>query len=287
MKKTSGILAAACAASLAAGLAFVSGHSIATPHEGPAFRAAALKALEGQMVERSAPMKVARGAHLAHVANVSSVGSFNWSGYADTSTTTGEFTSVSASWVVPKVTCTTEDRIASDWVGLDGANNSTVEQDGTVSQCYEGSAVYYTWYEMFPASEVIVGTGVKAGDHITASVKRSGTSYTLTVTDATTAGNNVSTTATCPASTCLDESAEWIAERPAFTNTGVVPLVQFAKTTFKAAKATGGGTSGVISTFTPTDQISMIDSTQAYTLDATSALNTAGNSFSETWQDSY
>jgi Peptidase A4 family len=239
------------------------------------------------MANRSAPMKVAHGVRPAHVANVSSVGSYNWSGYADTSTTKGEFTSVSANWVVPKVTCTAEDRIVSDWVGLDGATNSTVEQDGTVSQCYEGTAFYSTWYELYPANEVVVGTAVNAGDHITASVKRSGTTYTLKVTDATTAGNNVSQSATCAASTCLDESAEWIAERPAYTTTGIVPLAQFAKTTFSAAKATGGGTAGVISTFTPTDQISMIDSTQAYTLDTTSALNSGGNSFSDTWQNSY
>ena len=170
---------------------------------------------------------------------------------------------------------------------MDGATTSTVEQDGTLSQCFEGSAVYYSWYEMYPAGTVVVGTGVKPGDHISASVKRSGTSYTLKVTDATTAGNNVSETATCVATTCLDESVEWIVERPAYNSTGIVPLAQYAKTTFTAAKATGGGKSGVITTFARAEEISIIDSTQTYTLDTTSTLNAAGNSFSDTWENSY
>ena len=51
--------------------------------------------------------------------------------------------------------------------------------------------MYYTWYEMYPADSVEVGTGVQAGDAITASVVRSGTSYTLQVTDSTTSGNNI------------------------------------------------------------------------------------------------
>jgi len=36
--------------------------------------------------------------------------------------------------------------------------------------------------------------------------------YALTVTDATTSGNNISTTQSCAAATCVDASAEWIAE---------------------------------------------------------------------------
>ncbi len=82
------------------------------------------------------------------------------------SSTNGTFTKVSGAWTVPTVTCTNEDRITSDWVGLDGFSSSTVEQDGTVSQCFEGQAVYYTWYEMYPAGTIAVGTSVAAGDKI-------------------------------------------------------------------------------------------------------------------------
>src|ERR1700733_963521 len=51
-------------------------------------------------------------------ASTASSGSYNWSGYEDTSSTTGDFNEVSASWKVPKITCTKEDQLASDWVGI-------------------------------------------------------------------------------------------------------------------------------------------------------------------------
>jgi hypothetical protein len=79
----------------------------------------------------------------AGVANSAMTDSYNWAGYADVSSTHGHFTKVSGDWTVPSVTCTAEDRITSDWVGLDGFSSSTVEQDGTVSQCFEGRALYY------------------------------------------------------------------------------------------------------------------------------------------------
>ena len=73
--------------------------------------------------------------------------STNWAGYADVlHHGQGTFTNVSGSWTVPKLTCTKEDRITSDWVGLDGFSSATVEQDGTASQCFEGTPVYYSWY---------------------------------------------------------------------------------------------------------------------------------------------
>ena len=48
--------------------------------------------------------------------------SFNWSGYADGASTTpaGTFTAVSGAWTAPSVTCSAEDQITVDWVGLDG-----------------------------------------------------------------------------------------------------------------------------------------------------------------------
>ena len=65
---------------------------------------------------------------------------FNWSGYADSSATNGTFTKVSGKWTTPAVTCTAEDTITSEWVGLDGFTSSTVEQDGTLDWCFEGTA---------------------------------------------------------------------------------------------------------------------------------------------------
>lgn len=219
-------------------------------------------------------------------ANTTDAYSFNWSGYADVSSTKQYFTKVSGGWTVPAVTCTPEDRIDANWVGIDGATNGTVEQTGTISWCYEGSPVYYSWYEMYPAGSVTVGTTVQAGDKITASVTRKSAKYTLKLTDATTAGNNIDVTASCGLSTCLDQSAEWITERPAFS-IGIVPLAQFSTVKFTSASATGGGTTGGVTAFHTALDISMVDATDAYYLDSTSKLNAKGNQFSNTWLNSY
>jgi hypothetical protein len=209
---------------------------------------------------------------------ITDTGSYNWAGYAETSSTAGAFTAVSASWSVPAVTCTSEDRITSEWVGLDGFSTDTVEQDGTSSQCFEGVALYYSWYEMYPAGTVEVGTTVVAGDSIKASVTRSGTSYTLALTDSTHSANSFTETATCAASTCLDESAEWITERPEYATTGIVPEAQFTTDKFSSIVATYTGS---ITTY----GITCIDSTGTYDIVSTSGL--ASSSFTNTWQDSY
>ena len=66
--------------------------------------------------------------HAHTVKNVTASGSFNWSGYADTATKAQTFTKVSGSWTVPSVTCSAEDQIISDWVGLDGFTAGEVER---------------------------------------------------------------------------------------------------------------------------------------------------------------
>lgn len=212
------------------------------------------------------------------IGQVTDVGSYNWAGYADVSSTAGTFTRVSGSWNVPAVTCTNEDRITSEWVGLDGFSTDTVEQDGTSSQCFEGVALYYSWYEMYPANTVEVGTTVAGGDSISASVVRSGTSYTLKLTDSTHTANSFSETATCAASTCLDESAEWITERPEYSTTGIVPEAQFTTDKFSNLSSTPFNSTEIY-------DITCIDSTGTYDIVSTSSVS--GNSFTNTWDDSY
>jgi hypothetical protein len=223
----------------------------------------------------------------ADIRNPTAVGSYNWAGYADVATAAGRFTAVSGSWAVPSVKCTTEDRVTSEWVGLDGFSTDTVEQDGTSSQCFEGVALYYSWYEMYPAGTVEVGTTVAAGDSISASVTRSGSSYTLSLTDSTNPANSFTETATCATTTCLNESAEWITERPAYSSTGIVPEAQFKTVDFTDASVTAGGKTTTITGYTGTKYvITCIDSTGTYDIVATSGLTT-GNAFHNTWEDSY
>jgi hypothetical protein len=219
------------------------------------------------------------------VRGTTKAGSYNWSGYADATSTKGTFSQVSGQWTTPKVTCTAEDTITSEWVGLDGWTSSTVEQDGTLDWCFKGTPTYFTWYEMYPAGTIEVGSSLAPGDKITATVSRSGTSYTLSLTDATHTANSFTKTATCAATTCLDTSAEWIAERPAFA-IGIAPFADYASWKLTAATETASGKSGTISSYAGNYEISSVDATDSYDLSTPSAL-TGGNSFTTTWHNSY
>ena len=244
---------------------------------------------------RSALVKYLRHSHpqamLVHtrpahaVKNVTASSSFNWSGYADTATKHQTFTKVSGAWTTPSVTCNAEDQITSDWVGLDGFNSNTVEQLGTISWCFQGAPTYFTWYEMFPKGTVEVGTALKPGDKISASVTRTGTSYALKLTDATTAGNNISVTKTCALATCVDTSAEWISERPSFS-IGIVPQAHYNAFKITAGSVTANGHTTTIGAGPGVNSVTMIDATQAYNLNTVSAL-TGGNAFSTTWKNSF
>src|ERR1700676_5283455 len=99
------------------------------------------------------------------------VQSTNWSGYADTGS---GFSKVTGSWTEPSASCggfTTS--LAAFWVGIDGFTSSSVEQDGTLIECYFGTAYQYTWWEMYPTNSIqVVGSSLRAGDSISSSVVR-------------------------------------------------------------------------------------------------------------------
>jgi Peptidase A4 family len=223
--------------------------------------------------------------HAHAVKNVTATGSFNWSGYADTATAAQTFTKVSGSWTAPSVSCNAEDQVTSSWVGLDGFNSGTVEQLGTLAQCFQGKPIYLTWYEMFPAGLTAVGSTLKPGDKITASVTRTGTSYALKLTDSTTSGNNISVTKTCALATCKDTSAEWVSERPSFS-IGIAPQAHYNAFKLTSGAQTSSGKAGTIGTGPGVNAITMVDATDTYNLNTVSGL-TGGNSFSTTWKNSY
>jgi hypothetical protein len=210
----------------------------------------------------------------------------NLSGYSDS----GEiFTSVAATWVVPKVSCPTNPFQSgyftgevSFYVGLaNGSNNQ--EQGGTMAKCSFGHADYYTWWETYPTLAVqTVGSKVKPGDVIKASVVRTGTGYALHVTDSTTAGNNISATQAC--SDCTDTSAQWMVEAPV-TELGISPLPDFGTWHVTAATVKGGSKSGKISSFSH-QAISMVAPFSTTTEAVPGALNTSGNAFTDTWKTS-
>jgi Peptidase A4 family len=224
---------------------------------------------------------------------VTSQPSLNWSGFADTSSTTtaADFTNVSGSWTIPAVSCPsgpyrTSGAYIANWVGIDGYSDDTVEQLGTGAQCYEGVLYYYVWYEMFPAGTVVEGTPAcisnnvdcpEPGDQISASVNVTpGTAgdnnYALTLTDHTRPQESFSVTASCAAATCTDSSAEWVIERPAYEPIAglfqFVPLVYFGRSGFESGSLVANGTASSIGGFNgAVYSIPMIDDSTSYYLD--------------------
>jgi hypothetical protein len=222
---------------------------------------------------------------------VSPLESVNWSGYGDSESGTNTVSYVSGSWTIPAVQCLSapyqnQDAFLSDWVGIDGLTNGTVEQLGTGTQCYEGVEYYYVWYEMFPAGTVEEGTTAcindnvdcpQPGDRITASVSVTPAGggvndYTLQLTDHTRPQESFSVSASCAASTCADSSAEWIVERPALAlplGFQIVPLGDFGSQFFSSADVVSGGRFSSSGGFQdgPVYDIYMTDDSDGYYLD--------------------
>jgi hypothetical protein len=147
----------------------------------------------------------------------------NWSGYVATG---GSFTSVSASWSEPPVSCNSTNDLYAPWVGIDGYGSGSVEQTGVATDCSSGSPSYQAWYEMYPAAPVYYGDPVSAGDSFSASVTTDGAgNYTMTITD-----NTQGWTETTPGSyQGQNASAEAILESPtaAYPNFGQVDFSGF------------------------------------------------------------
>ncbi|GAA2032840.1 G1 family endopeptidase [Catenulispora yoronensis] len=196
----------------------------------------------------------------------------NWSGYAATG---ARFTSVSATWTQPAVSCGSQTTYSSFWVGLDGDGSNSVEQTGTEADCSGGRAVYSSWYEMYPAYPVNFSNPVSPGDVFQASVTYNGSNkFTLVLTDKT---KNWSHTIHSTLSNPALASAEVIAEAPS-SSSGVLPLAKFGTVNFSASKANGAA----LSSFSP-DKITM--ATGSTTKAVPGALSSAGN-FSVAWKHS-
>ena len=186
---------------------------------------------------------------------IGQAGSFNWSGYA-VSSSPGSITDVRGSWIVPGIieSCGTTDKYASIWVGIDGFNSPSVEQTGTDSACIGGVKSYYSWYELYPHSaHVINPMKINPGDTIFAEVTFSSGKFNLTIADLSN-GGHFSKMASVKAA--QRSSAEWIAEAPS-SKTGIVPLANFGTVKFgqdytgvpNSCFATLSGTSGPLGSF--------------------------------------
>lgn len=202
--------------------------------------------------------------------------STNWAGYAADGVS-GTFTSVTATWVQPAVSCTSQNTYSSYWVGLDGDNTSTVEQLGTEADCSGGSPSFYAWFEMYPRpGYYISNVNVRPGDSYTASVTYRGSGrFLLSLTDNTT---RASFSTTQKLGSARLASAEAIVEAP--WSGGVLPLADFGKANFSGAMANGSPLGG----FSSLDPITMDN---PYGMVATPSKFRSGNTaFTVTWSAS-
>lgn len=164
--------------------------------------------------------------------------STNWSGYM---ATTGNYTAVSANWVVPTPTGNGASLTAdASWVGIGGVSSNDLIQVGTEDVVEPGGQVFSAaFYEMLPASsQTISGINVSPGDSMSASLVETTTSqWIITITDNTsnqTFTNNVSYVST-------NSSAEWIEEDPSTTGGRLIPFDNFGTVNFSDAATTVGG----------------------------------------------
>jgi hypothetical protein len=196
--------------------------------------------LTGTSLGLAPPEGLAHGPahHVRRITHTSGY-STNWAGYA-ASGSAGDFSSVSANWNQPAVTCASgETSYSSYWVGLDGYDSRTVEQIGTASDCQNGTPTYYAWYEMYPKFGSVCSLTVSAGDAIAASVAYDGDSgqITLKLVD----GSDTCTATGKATGSIVRSSAEVIVEAPS-SNHGpgsTLGLANFGTVTFKGATVDG------------------------------------------------
>jgi peptidase A4-like protein len=215
--------------------------------------------------------------------------SSNWSGYADTANSGKTLTSVSADYTIPNLNTAKCDpgtsgyAFDSDWVGLDGFSDSTVEQTGTANYCYAGGHQgLYAWYEMYPLAPVAY-SGVNPGDAIDVSVTYdpSNRLYHLILDDVTINGE-INVWEACPSgNTCENTSAEAITETPGGGPTGY-NLADYGQTQFTDASVSGSGVSGNLSSSSAwTNQL--IDMEYGSSRMATPSALEGGQAFNDVW----
>jgi hypothetical protein len=219
----------------------------------------------------------------------------NWAGYAAVGKANVALRYVTTTFTVPSVNCakvavgSAGQTYAAEWVGLDGFNDSTVEQTGVDSFCNStsGPATSQAWYEMYPLDPVVF-TGVRAGDVIWVSVYFNGSTneYQLFLDDKTT-GSTMQTDQPCPSgSTCDRTSAEVISEDPGGAVAGGINLADFGTVAYSAAGVTSrNGTRGTLAAaklWTSTEII--MQDPSGNDMATPSALTGAGADFSIAWK---
>lgn len=236
----------------------------------PAYASRLAPAGAGQAARPSAHLGTrvsVSGFHLVHVPQVKRIvltrpdtaateRSVNWSGYADLPKHGHKFKAVSANFTVPAVNCTDSTNGTGDlssmsnWVGLDGFGDSTVEQTGEAVIC-DGTTNeygYLVFWETYPApANTFCCTDPGDAIHVSVTFNPKTDLYHLYLIDYT-LNDTLSEFEACESgSTCDNASAEVIGE----DLDGGAPysnLAFFGQTSFVNASVTSSnGKSGSLS----------------------------------------
>lgn len=158
------------------------------------------------------------------------------------------FTRVTGAWSLPAARCVASvSSQASVWVGLGGVLDTAAVygplQVGTDSDCVNGRAVYFAWYEDYPEPLTRVRLRVEPQDALTASVSidAAGTPL-LVLSDATTGEGLRHVLRNVHVRALATDSAEWIVEGPSAPGR---TLTDFGSVAFSDATATQADSQGV------------------------------------------
>ena len=219
--------------SLPAGLSLSSSGVVAgTPS------AAGTSAFTAQVTDSATPTPATAIASLSLVVYLgppSTVYSTNWSGYA---LQTGPYTAVTGTFNVPSIYTSSTNTDTAEWVGIDGASDTSLIQAG-IDEPYDAATNTYlvqAWWEILPAPETLINMTVSPGDSITVTIREvSGTEWSIAVTD-NTSGASFTTDQSYSAPL---SSAEWIVEAPTLNGSVETVGAYSPDVTFTGLEAAG------------------------------------------------
>jgi hypothetical protein len=156
----------------------------------------------------------------------------NWSGYTASS---GRYTAVKATWVVPRFAPDSPAGADAIWVGIGGIRDNDLIQAGTQETVSgHGSTQYSAWIETLPQASHPVPLVVNAGDSVTISIQLiADDNWQITFTNDTTT-QSYQTEAQYRSSL---SSAEWIVEAPSTGRGRLIALDRFGSVSFSEASA--------------------------------------------------
>jgi hypothetical protein len=168
------------------------------------------------------------GSHAIGRITAASTRNRDFAGY-DTGVTAGSATSSAASFTVPKLSCTTTDRVIAPDVGVAANKNRTESVAGVSIGCANGKAVYFPFLIANRAETNYATVHFSAGDVINLSASVTTSGITVQVTDVT---KNVSV-ATTITGAGASPNAAWIGDDSWYSNSGNrLGVPNFGKLTF-------------------------------------------------------